>query len=81
MNIGICDDEKEICLQIKKLILAMAPESHVSFYCSGKQFLAERQRFDILFLDIQMYDINGMEIARTMRERKADSVLIFVTSL
>lgn len=81
MNIGICDDEKEICLQIRKLILAMSPESQVTHYCSGKQFLSERQHFDILFLDIQMSDTNGMEIARTLRERKEDTVLIFVTAL
>lgn len=81
MNIGICDDEKEICLQIRKLVLAVAPESQVAYYCSGKQLLAERQRFDILFLDIQMSDMNGMELARTLRERKEDTVLIFVTAL
>lgn len=81
MNIGICDDEKEICLQIRKLVLAVAPESQVSYYCSGKQLLAERQRFDILFLDIQMSDMNGMELARTLRERKEGTVLIFVTAL
>lgn len=81
MNIGICDDEKEICLQIRKLILSMAPESQVRYFCSGKQLLAERQRFDILFLDIQMSDMNGMEIARTLRERREDTVLIFVTAL
>jgi len=81
MNIGICDDEKEICLQIKKLILARAPESRVVCYSSGKQLLSGRQRFDILFLDIQMSDMNGIEIARTLRERKEDTVLIFVTAL
>lgn len=81
MNIGICDDEKEICLQIRKLILAMAPESQVICYSSGKQFLTERQHFDILFLDIQMSDMNGIEIARTLRDRKEDTILIFVTAL
>lgn len=81
MYIGICDDEKEICLQIKKLILALAPESQVKCFCSGKQLLSERQHFDILFLDIQMADTNGMEVARTLRERKEDTVLIFVTAL
>lgn len=81
MNIGICDDEKEICLQIKKLILTTAPDSQVVCYSSGKQFLSERQHFDILFLDIQMGDTNGMEIARTLKERREDTVLIFVTAL
>ncbi len=81
MNIGICDDEKEICLQIKKMVLALAPESQVRCFCSGKQLLSGGQHFDILFLDIQMADTNGMEIARTIRERKEDTVLIFVTAL
>lgn len=81
LNIGICDDEKEICLQIKKLILAMAPESQVKCFCSGKQLLTERQHFDILFLDIHISDTNGMEIARSLRERKEDTILIFVTAL
>jgi len=84
MNIGICDDDSQICLQIKKQLSSLAPECAIRCFSSGKQLLAyilEGQPIDILFLDIQMKDSNGMKIAKVLKERKDDTVLIFVTAL
>lgn len=38
------------------------------------------QRADLVFLDIDMGDINGMKLARQMRAIHKDFVLIFVTN-
>lgn len=36
-------------------------------------------KFDILFLDIDLGNKNGIELARIMREHNAEAVLILVT--
>lgn len=81
IHIAICDDEKEIqrvlTEQIKKLV------SDVTFLCygSGEELLSEERKIDILFLDIQMSGLNGMETARRFREKGKQAVLIFVTAV
>lgn len=41
---------------------------------------SELTKFDILFLDIDLGDKNGIEMARTMRVHNAEAVLILVTN-
>jgi len=45
-------------------------------------FLYEEEGdFDILFIDIQMPGMNGMELARKVREKDRDIVIVFTTGL
>lgn len=39
------------------------------------------RHFDIIFLDIQMEGINGIETAKVIREYDEDTVIIFITAL
>jgi DNA-binding LytR/AlgR family response regulator len=41
----------------------------------------EERVFDVLFIDIQMKEMNGMELARKIREVDRDMVLIFTTGI
>lgn len=50
-------------------------------FCTCRQFLETGQRFDILLLDIQMENMEGIQVARALRHRGEDTVLIFVTAL
>ena len=49
----------------------------------GLSFLeqAGREFFDIVFLDIDMPGINGMEVAKRIRRRNTSSVIIFLTNM
>ena len=52
------------------------------FYADGKSFLEEYTgEFDLVFMDIEMPGISGMETAEQLRERDEDVALIFVTKL
>jgi len=53
----------------------------VSQFSSGKELLSCDGIIDILFLDIQMKDPDGMETARRLRSRKFKGILIFITVL
>jgi len=84
LNIAICDDEKILCEQLQEWIeyqeTACKIDS-IDSYETGGGLLAAKKRYDIIFLDIQMEGLNGIETARMLRERNEEAVLIFVTGL
>lgn len=85
INIAICDDEKYISDKVKKLALDFFyrknVEIKISQFGSGEELLRYNKSIDILFLDIQMDGIDGMETARKLRSQNYKSYLIFITVL
>ncbi len=86
MDIAVVDDEKAIREHICGLVEEQQPESRIEAYATGEELLTSGKRFDIVFLDIQMEGMNGIEAARSLREKNAnlgvgDTVLVFVTGI
>lgn len=81
MDIAVVDDEKAIREHICGLVEERQPESRIEAYATGGELLASGKLFDIVFLDIQMEGMNGIETARGLREKQADTVLVFVTGI
>ena len=81
MRIAICDDEKEIRALLSEKIRALYPDAELFLYKSGTELLLSHIRHDILLLDIQMPDKNGMETAMELRRDDKKTVIIFVTAL
>jgi len=53
----------------------------VDCFPSGYALLRSSDEFDVIFLDIQMEQPDGMETARLLRQRDNHSLLVFVTVL
>lgn len=81
LKIAVVDDEKTIREQIVKLIEKQIYDCHVSMFSSGEELNACEKRFDIVFLDVKMKGIGGIETARRLRKKSEDTVLIFVTGI
>lgn len=79
MRIAIVDDEKIICEQIKDFIQKEHGDCQIDSYFSGQAFLEAGKQFDLVFLDIQMGGMDGMDTARALRKTQPEAVLIFVT--
>ncbi len=83
--IAICDDERYMSDHIRKMVSAFFQKKNrevsIRSFSSGKELLSYHKQIDILFLDIQMKDMDGMETARKLREDNFRGFLIFITVL
>lgn len=85
MKIAVCDDSVEICIGIRNLIWEHDKEADVSFFSSGESLLSYDECFDIIFLDILMNSISGIETAKKLREKEEQCggekcVIVFITA-
>lgn len=88
MTIAICDDEKNSLQNIKNKIINISGElkvyPEILVYDTGKQLVDmvcnKNENFDIVFLDISMPEISGLEVARQIREVNSDIILIFISA-
>lgn len=81
MRIGICDDEQKVREYIKEKVNRLFPKAEIILYESGQEVLSGDSLPDILFLDIQMPGMSGMETAKKLRKTGKKTVIIFVTAL
>lgn len=86
MKIAVVDDNPKDGGRIKQYIERYALEQDQKFqvflYASGLDFLDDMGRnFDVVFMDIEMPHLDGIETARKMRERDDTTILIFITNL
>lgn len=54
---------------------------HISSFSNGRSLLESSCDFDVIFLDIQMEQPNGMETAKMLRQRNIHCLVVFVTVL
>lgn len=84
MKIAICDDEKEYRKIIADYVNTYFNDKSNDFKCSefdsGEALLSSNQNFDILFLDIELGDSNGIEIAKEIQKKYANTIILIVTS-
>ena len=87
LRIAICDDEKYDRDRIQALLLEYL-ETHnlnasIDLFSSGKEFISERDnlvKYDIVFLDINMEEIDGIQTAQEMRSFQSDTCIVLVTA-
>jgi len=85
MRIAICDDEASLIEDLKKAVMASSawdPDATVSGHADGESLLAEHERnpYDIVFLDIEMDGMTGLEAGHKMRSIDKNVIIIYVTS-
>ncbi|MDE7224202.1 MAG: LytTR family DNA-binding domain-containing protein [Acetatifactor sp.] len=82
MKIAICDDEDLFTKKIYQC-LWQQPNCTVECFLTPAALLEKYvagERFDVLFLDILMPDINGIDLARKIRDFDPNVILVFLTS-
>ena len=84
VRILICDDEMEYVSLLKKHIAAYMSNHCIHYQIDATTsilpILQTSSRYDLAFLDIQMPDVNGIEVAKELKKRNPKIVIFFVTS-
>ncbi len=86
LHIGLVDDDKDARGQLLGQLSTYASAEKIEYdlteYDSARAFLEDGEgRFDLLFLDIDMPGMSGMELAEEIRKKDKDVVIIFCTNL
>jgi DNA-binding NtrC family response regulator len=78
-RILIVDDELVICKSCEKILRRAG--HLVSYATSGKEalHLLETESFDVVFTDLKMADMGGMEVLQTTKQRYPETVVIIIT--
>ena len=87
-RIAICEDEKAQIEYLQRLVgqwqLKAGEKVSVDTYGSAEQFLFEtdgKVPYDLLLLDIQMGQMNGVELARKVRKQDTRVTIVFLTGI
>ncbi len=86
-NIAICDDEISVASSLKNQVeLLFGKSNHtaeMATFSSAEAFLfeyAENKAYDILLLDVEMKNMDGIQLAKKLRRDGFNGEIIFITS-
>ena len=87
MKIAICDDEIYFAGKLREILMQYLEERHIDFeielFSSGREFVelgVEMLQYQIIFLDINMKQMDGIETAKNVRAYTEESFVVFVTA-
>lgn len=88
LEVFLCDDTESIVEKYKNILLNISKEKdiklNITTFSSAEQLLFDLEGkdcyADIIFLDILMGKMNGIELAKVLRSRGCKSEIIFLTT-
>jgi len=86
IKIAIIDDEISCISLLKSYIMRFEKEEtfqiEVTEFLNGLMLIADyKPVYDIIFLDVEMPHMNGMEVAKYIRKTDPHAIIIFVTNM
>ena len=88
MRIAICEDEDKYAEQLTEYINEWAKERNILMeifaHVTAEKFLYEwedGEDYDVIFLDIKMGSMTGMELAKIIRRTNRDVAIVFATNM
>ena len=86
IRVAIVEDDsserERLCACLRWLEESEGMRFHVTEFSSGTAFIGSFQSvYDLIFMDIEMPGMDGMETARALRKMDASVLLIFVTNM
>lgn len=85
-RIAVVEDEQqyrdEVCQYIEQYAMEHQLKFDVTTYTDGQEIVDDVQmHYDIIFFDIEMTLLNGMDAAKVIRERDVNVVMVFITNM
>lgn len=87
LRIAICDDDKVLSIQLKDMLdeIIENTDAEIHVFYTGEELcdlLLNGNRFDIIFLDIELCEINGVEVGKKIRNELNDELtqIIYISA-
>ena len=84
LRIAVCDDEYDAlakeCGLIKELLTEKCILYDIDEYISADKLLLSANLYDMVFLDVEMGNVNGINVAKKLLELKKDTYIFFITN-
>ena len=84
IKIAVVDDEKNQIEQIVGIVTDFFNQQKLSIeideFSDGESLLSKNYSYDIIFLDIQMDGIDGIETAYLLRKKDKKTALIYISN-
>lgn len=84
MRVAICEDIPIVVRMLESQILTFDENIIIDSFFLGNELIAkieeDNEDYDCLFLDIDLPDINGIEIAQKIRKLNLETLFVFITS-
>lgn len=85
MRFAICDDDADMRHTIKLYIKEYFKENHlgksdITEFSSGEELLDDESYYDIIFIDVEMNGISGINASRRLSKRSRHTLFIIITA-
>lgn len=84
LRIAVCDDELEIAeelsVTIKKIMNEINENAKIYTFINSYEMLESHIKFNLIFLDVEMPGLNGIETAQKIREIDSHVQIVYVTN-
>lgn len=84
MNIAICDDDKSFRDLLEKHLKNYFNEKSIPLnffhFASGEELLDNTILFDLVFLDVEMGNMNGIDAGQELKRRNPHNIIFVITS-
>lgn len=85
LQIAVCDDEQVVADHLKKMVADIMEKKKENFFVrtflSGEELLCSEIRYDLIFLDIEMPGIDGIETGKRLQQKYSGSKIVMATGM
>lgn len=88
-KVAICDDNEAICSEIENILENFFSTELIQYeidsFSSGEELLGElksNEKYDLIYLDIELAELNGIVVGRYIREELLDDFtqIVFISA-
>lgn len=83
-RVALCDDQEYILVQLKKMLCEIFKKRDCQYvieaFSSGEELISKNEYYDMIFLDIEMPGMDGIQAGEIIRQRNMECKIIMATS-